>query len=68
MQQIHEFQRLIPVNTPLGEGWIILLFNSGEFSNSQYMVILDNGQIRYFNTTQLTVLNNPTIGLENSDG
>jgi hypothetical protein len=64
---IHEFKRLIPVNTPLGEGWIILLFSSGELANSQYMVILDNGQIRYFGTTQLTVVDNATIGLTNGE-
>jgi len=67
MTHIHEFKRFIPVKTPLGEGWIVLLFDYGEFSNSQYMVILDNGDIRYFSTTQLKVVDNATIGLTNGE-
>lgn len=67
MAHIHEFKRSIPVKTPLGEGWIVLLFDYGEFSNSQYMVILDNGDIRYFSTTQLKVVDNATIGLNNGE-
>ena len=67
MANIHEFKRSIPVKTPLGEGWIVLLFNNGEYANSQYMVILDNGDIRYFSTTQLKVVDNATIGLTNGE-
>ena len=59
--QVHEFQQLIPVNTPLGEGYLLYICNPGMYTNACYAVVLDDGRIRHFMDHQITVVRNDTL-------
>jgi hypothetical protein len=59
--QIHEFQQFIPVTTPLGDGYLLLLANGGNYTNGIYAVVLCSGLIRWFTDDQFTVVRNDTI-------
>lgn len=50
---IHEFQELIPVKTPLGRGYAMLV-EPGEY-DSYWTVILDNGALVTFTQEQITI-------------
>jgi hypothetical protein len=61
---IHEFQRIIPVETPVGYGSLLYVESAGPLSNDIFAVVLeDGGQIRHFRSDQLTVLENPTMDI-----
>ena len=57
---------MIPVNTPHGEGYIMYVNDSGGFENDVFCVVLcETGNIKHYNTTQITVIRNQTYGIEN---
>ena len=61
---IHEFQRIIPVETPVGYGSLLYVESAGPLSNDIFAVVLEyGGQIRHFRSDQLTVLENPTMDI-----
>lgn len=58
---IHEFHNMIEVDSPLGIGYAWYLNPNKFWSNDEITVILkDTGQIKHFNTKQLTVVKNNT--------
>ena len=59
--QIHEFNQLIPVETPLGEGYLLYVCNPGMYTNACYAVVLEDGRIRHFMDHQITVVRNDTL-------
>ena len=61
---IHEFQRIVPVETPVGYGSLLYVESGGPLSNDIFAVVLeDGGQIRHFRSDQLTVLETPTMDI-----
>jgi|GEM_PF-1717536 hypothetical protein len=65
--QIHEFNQLIPVNTPLGEGYLLYVCNPGMYTNGCYAVVLEDGRIRHFMDHQITVVRNDTLQIITKD-
>ena len=51
----------VPVKTELGEGYVWYIESSGLFENDRYTVVLEDGSVRHFNTTQITVGDNSKI-------
>lgn len=63
---IYEFQRPIPVITPIGGGIILYVNDGGQYCNDIFAIVLERtGQIRHFRSDQFTVLENPTFDIEN---
>ena len=60
-QIVHEFNRLIPVTTELGDGYLLLFVNPGEYSNGLYSVVLCTGEIKWFTDAQFKVVRNDTL-------
>jgi hypothetical protein len=61
---IHEFQRIIPVETPVGYGSLLYVESAGPLANDIFAVVLeDGGKIRHFRSDQVTVLENPTMDI-----
>jgi hypothetical protein len=65
---IHEFARIIPVETPVGCGSLLYVESGGPLSNDIFAVVLeDGGKIRHFRSDQVTVLENPTMDIVGSE-
>ena len=63
---IHEFQRIVPVETPVGYGSLLYVESGGPLSNDIFAVVLeDGGKIRHFRSDQVNVLENPTMDIVN---
>jgi hypothetical protein len=62
---IHEFRELIPVKTPLGSGYAMLL-EPGEF-DTYWTVIMDNQAVVTFTQEQIRVSRSYTHGRGISD-
>jgi hypothetical protein len=61
---IHEFRQFIPVNTPLGDGWLLYVTDTGWYSNAIYAVVCcSDGRIRFMTDAQFTVYPNHTAGI-----
>lgn len=57
----------IPVRTDLGEGYILYVKDNQMWENDEFAVVLEEtGNIRHFNTTQITVIKNDTYGIKNN--
>jgi len=61
---IHEFSAPYWVQTPLGEGRAILLFDYGFDDNPKFMVHLNDGRFRVVNMIDCAGCENPTEGIE----
>lgn len=60
-----EFKNPIPVVTPLGDGYVIYVTNSGMFENDVWTVVLqDGGKIKHFATEQIKVYKNATFDIK----
>ena len=63
---IHEFQRIVPVETPVGYGSLLYVESGGPLANDIFAVVLeDGGKIRHFRSDQVRVLDNPTMDIVN---
>lgn len=62
---IHEFEELIPVETPLGSGYA-MLYEGGEHDN-YWTVILENGALVTFTQDKIRVSRSYTHGRGISD-
>lgn len=63
---IHEFQRIVPVETPVGYGSLLYVESGGSLSNDIFAVVLEGGgKIRHFRSDQVRVLDNPTMDIVN---
>lgn len=66
---IHEFQRVIPVETPVGYGSLLYVESAGPLANDIFAVVLEKGgQIRHFRSDQFHVLENPTMDITSKGG
>ena len=62
---IHEFNNPVPVKTPHGEGYAIYVESGGMFENDIWTVCLcDSGEIKHYNTTQITMCKNGTFDIK----
>lgn len=62
---IFEPQKPIPVVTPLGDGYIFYITTNGFLENDEVTVILLNGgEIRHFDITQVKVWHNETYDIK----
>lgn len=63
---IHEFQRIVPVETPVGYGSLLYVESGGPLSNDIFAVVLeDGGKVRHFRSDQVRVLDNLTMDIVN---
>lgn len=60
---IHEFQNVVWVDTPLGTGYIMLLIDYGPQNNSNLMIGLESGDIKFLETNQVKLTRNDTMGI-----
>lgn len=65
---IHEFQKPIPVETPLGVGYALYVSDSAMLENDVFTVVLqDNGMIKHFTSDQIQVSANYTFKINVKD-
>lgn len=60
---IHELQQVIWVSTPLGDGVVVTITDYGPHHNAVFMVMLEDGRFRFFDTNQCTACRNDTLGI-----
>jgi hypothetical protein len=64
MTVIHEVQQVMIVNTPFGEEQVLFIIDYGIHVNSIWVCTsLSDGKIRHYDTNQLTMTVNHTLGL-----
>jgi hypothetical protein len=64
MTVIHEVQQVMIVNTPFGEEQVIFIIDYGIHMNSIWVCTsLSDGKIRHYDTNQITMTINHTLGL-----
>ena len=54
----------IPFLTPLGEGWAVICTSGGAMANDTWTVILDDGRVLHFLSSDLRHVGNATLGIE----
>jgi hypothetical protein len=66
---IYEFRNPMPVNTyALGGGMLVYVRDGGVFSNDTFAIVLTStGELRHFDSTQFTFLENPTHEIKNEN-
>lgn len=63
---LHEFKNPMPVETPLGYGWLVYVRDGGVFSNDVFAIVSErDGKLRHFRSEQFRFLPNPTFDIEN---
>jgi hypothetical protein len=60
---IHCFDQPIPVVTEKGRGYILYVKANGLYENDEFAIVLENGDLRHFITTQFKVETNYTYGV-----
>lgn len=60
---VHEFKQILWVSTELGDGIVICLIDYGPQANSVFMVGLEDGQVKFFDTNQVVLSRNDTLGI-----
>jgi hypothetical protein len=61
---ILEFQKPIPVVTPLGDGYAIYVTSSGMFENDVWTVALEkSGDVKHFTTDHIKIYQNLTFDI-----
>ena len=60
---IHEFQQPLEVSTPLGDGVALLLIDYGWGANSCWVVVLESGIVKHFESNDIRFQPNPTWGI-----
>lgn len=64
---IYAFDQPIPVNTDLGSGYILYVKSNGMYQNDEFCVVLENGDLRHFITTQLKIQRNETYNINTAN-
>lgn len=61
---VYEFRNPVPVITPLGDGYILYVKESGMWENDIFTVVLeDGGTIKHFTSDQVRVWKNATFNI-----
>lgn len=63
MRNMLQFDRPIPLKTPMGDGMAIYVTDSGTFANDVWAVALNDGRIRHFRSDQITMEKNATFDI-----
>jgi len=63
MTVIHELSQILWVSTPLGDGIVITITDYGPQANSVFMVMLENGEFKFFDTNQCVACKNDTLSI-----
>jgi len=58
-----QFDRPIPLKTPMGDGMAIYVTNSGTFANDVWAVALHDGRVRHFRSDQISMEKNSTFDI-----
>ena len=62
---IYEFKNPMPVITPLGDGYVIYVRDSGSFENDIWTIVLEEGgKIFHFRTDQVKMYKNSTLDIK----
>ena len=59
-----ELRNPLPVVTPLGEGYAVIVTEGGTFENDIWTVVLDDSRILHFRSNELRYVGNATFGLQ----
>lgn len=62
MQTIIELREGYDVWTPLGHGTCLIIFAPSYMNNSLWMVKLDNGEVKHFDSNDIRMSGSPTYG------
>lgn len=61
---IHEFNKPIPVVTPMGDAYAIYCTSNGMLENDEWTcALIEDGQIRHFLTNDIKIWSNGTYGI-----
>jgi hypothetical protein len=61
---ILEFKKMIPVVTPLGDGYALYVTSGGGYENDEWCVALcKGGQVRHFTSADIRIYFNATYGI-----
>lgn len=61
---IHEFHNIVPVVTPLGDGYVWYVTSSGMHENDVFTVILkQGGRVVHFTSKQIRINSNNTFDI-----
>ena len=60
MADMLQFDKPIPLKTPMGDGMAIYVTDSGTFANDVWAVALHDGRVRHFRSDQITMEINGT--------
>jgi len=53
----------IEVETPLGHGWCLVVIDYGININTIWLVRLDNGEVKHFDSNDIKISKNPMLGI-----
>ena len=59
-----ELKNPLPVITPLGEGYAIIVASGGAMENDIWTVVLDDARILHFRSNDLLYVGNATLGMQ----
>lgn len=59
---IHEFRTPIEVHTPHGKGWAFLLIDYGINVNTVWVVRLQGGIVKHYDSNEIRIYDNPMNG------
>jgi len=61
---IHEFNKPIPVITPLGDAYAIYITTNGMWDDDEWTcALMKDGQVRHFNSSQIRLWHNGTYDI-----
>ena len=64
MTIIHEVSQVLKVNTPFGEAQVLFLMDYGIHQNTIWICAnSEDGKIRHFDSNQISLVTNHTIGM-----
>jgi len=68
MTTIHEVRQVITCNTPFGEAQVLFLMDYGIHRNTIWVCAsFEDGVIRHFDSTQITITSNHTLDFNKSN-
>lgn len=65
---IHECRKPVPCTTPMGDGYIWYINDSGMWENDVFTVVLcKGGEVKHFTSDQVKIWHNETFGINKKE-
>jgi hypothetical protein len=62
-----QFDQPIPVITEKGRGYLLYVKSNSSFENDEFAIVLENGDLRHFLTTQFKIETNFTYNINTNE-